>query len=225
MQHGTMRRLTIPGIGFFLSPNHLMKTQPGRVFSSSEHFPFLKTLEQEWTVIRDELLALEETDYQVWPERNLYDREAGWKAFGLRLFGLRQHENCARCPRTTALVEAIPGMTSAGFSRLTPGTAIKPHRGLDLGAYRCHLGLVIPEDCALRVAGETYLWKPGECVVFDDTCMHEVWNRGSSDRIVMILDFHKDPARPHLLGSFLGFLIRTKYRLNAVISRFRKARP
>ncbi len=189
------------------------------VFTTSEQFPFLRALEAEWTVIREELLTLGDREYQVWPETNLYNQTAGWKTFGLRLFGLRLSENCARCPRTTALVEAVPGLLTAGFSRLTPGTAIKPHRGIDLGAFRCHLPLIVPESCGLRVAGETHHWRPGACVVFDDTQMHEAWNASSSDRIVLLFDFQKDPRRAHPLAGLLGFLIRLKYRFRVAWRR------
>ena len=51
------------------------------------------------------------------------------------------------------------GVTTAGFSRLAPGTHIKPHVGYTSEVLRCHLGLIVPPDCALRVGSETRRWE------------------------------------------------------------------
>jgi aspartate beta-hydroxylase len=51
-----------------------------------------------------------------------------------------------------------------------------------------HLPLIIPDDCALRVGGETHVWQTGQCVTFDDTFEHEAWNRSDQTRVVLIFD-------------------------------------
>jgi aspartyl/asparaginyl beta-hydroxylase (cupin superfamily) len=94
------------------------------------------------------------------------------------------------CPRTAALLLThVPGLTTAGFSRLAPGTHIKPHVGWVETVYRLHMGLVVPPDCALRVGAETRRWREGECLIFDDTVEHEAWNRSCEPRVVLLLDF------------------------------------
>src|SRR5439155_5818957 len=40
----------------------------------------------------------------------------GRSTFGLYAFGQKQAANCVLCPRTTELVEAIPGLSMAGYS-------------------------------------------------------------------------------------------------------------
>jgi len=122
-----------------------------------------------------------------WPEKNLY--EDGWKVFGLYAFGKRVEANCALCPATTRLVESVPGMTTAGFSLMAPGTHIRPHEGYTTTVLRCHLGVVVPDGCELRVGDETRAWKNGACMVFDDTFEHEAWNRSDSPRVVLLIDF------------------------------------
>jgi beta-hydroxylase len=112
--------------------------------------------------------------------------------FGLYAFGKRLEDNCRLCPETVRVVETIPGLTTAGFSRLEPGTHIKPHVGYASNVLRCHLGLVIPPDCALRVGTEVRAWQEGKCMVFDDTTEHEAWNRSEQVRIVLLLDFTRD---------------------------------
>jgi aspartate beta-hydroxylase len=52
----------------------------------------------------------------------------------------------------------------------------------------CHLPLIVPEDCALVIGGESRAWREGETVAFDDTYEHEAWNRGSRTRVVLIFD-------------------------------------
>lgn len=167
------------------------------MFFEKANFPFTSQLEASWTKIRDEAAALDLTNYLAWPERFLY--EDGWKVFGLHAFGRKLQANCALCPETTKLVEAIPGLTTAGFSRLEPGTHIKPHVGYTKAVLRCHLGLIVPSQdlCQLRVGAETRSWQSGQTFVFDDTVEHEAWNRADSPRIILLLDF----LRPQLVGS------------------------
>ncbi|MEO6085176.1 MAG: aspartyl/asparaginyl beta-hydroxylase domain-containing protein [Umezawaea sp.] len=92
---------------------------------------------------------------------------------GLVAFGDRVEDALATCPRTAAAVELVPGLTTAGFSRLAPGTRIKPHTGWVTTVYRAHLGLVAPDDgCALRVGDESRTRNEGDVLVFDDTAEH-----------------------------------------------------
>jgi ornithine lipid ester-linked acyl 2-hydroxylase len=98
-------------------------------------------------------------------------------------------KNCRLCPETTKLVETIPGLVTAGFSALAPGTHIAPHTGYPEGVLRCHLGLVIPEDCAIRVRDNTRSWQEGKYLVFDDTWEHEAWNKSDRTRVILLLDF------------------------------------
>ena len=91
-----------------------------------------------------------------------------------------------RCSRKAT----VPGLTTAGFSRLAPGTHIKPHKGWVTTVYRAHLGLVVPDDrCALRVGDESRTWSEGDVLVFDDTAEHEAWNRSDHTRTVLLFDF------------------------------------
>jgi len=161
------------------------------MFLETASFPLTQTLEAHWETIRDELSGLTRGDFMVFPERQLY--ESGWDIYGLYAFGRKLECNCRRCPETTRLVETIPNMTTAGFSRLEPGTHIKSHVGYQDTVLRCHLGLIVPEEgCALRVGPETRTWQEGRCLVFDDTTEHEAWNRSDAVRIVLIIDFAKE---------------------------------
>jgi beta-hydroxylase len=163
------------------------------MFLDPHQYPFTEALEAGWEAVRDELLRLGRESFMVFPERRLYEK--GWDVFSLYAFGRKMDKNCRLCPRTAELVEAIPGMTTAAFSRMEPGTEIKPHVGYQDTVLRCHLALVVPPDgCAIRVGPETRGWQEGKCLVFDDTTDHEAWNRSDSVRVVLIIDFTKPGA-------------------------------
>lgn len=157
------------------------------MFIDTGQFPFASYLEAHWQEIRDEYLALPEEVFQPWVQREMYGK--GWSVYGLHAFGERIEPALATCPKTASHLSQIPGLTTAGFSRLAPGTHIKPHVGWVNSVYRMHLGLVVPEDCALRVGSEVRSWVEGECMIFDDTVEHEAWNKSAQSRVVLLLDF------------------------------------
>jgi beta-hydroxylase len=188
------------------------------VFEDPVHYPFTVDLERNWQIIRDEMIALRSTGFIAWPEKSLYG-ETGWSTFGLYAFGQKQAENCTLCPRTTALVESVPGMSMAGFSRLDPGAHIKPHVGYDeYSRYvlRLHLGLETNQDCGLRVASETRSWAEGKTLIFCDAVEHEAWNRGTTTRTVLLLDFKNPRHRfrflnPGLSVEFADFVEKVRW--------------
>jgi aspartyl/asparaginyl beta-hydroxylase (cupin superfamily) len=172
------------------------------MYQDASKYPFLKVLEENWEAILAEYRAVAaQPEMHAWPEGQLYDGR--WDTFGLYAFGMKQADNCKRCPVTTRVVEQIPGMVMAGFSRLAPGTHIKPHVGYGGWAQyvmRVHLGLVVPENCVMRVGPETRSWTPGKVTVFRDATEHEVWNRGATERVVLLLDFRDPEFRWRLLN-------------------------
>ena len=173
-------------------------------------FPWFAALEREAPAIREELLAAMPRTHRS--ERVFLSDEAerrglaggagtpSWNGFYFWRHGERRAANHALCPRTSAALEALPLVRIRGnapevmFSVLTPGTHILPHRGVTNARVVCHLALVVPEDCALVVGGESRAWREGEAVAFDDTYEHEAWNRGSQTRVVLIADVWN----PHL---------------------------
>jgi aspartyl/asparaginyl beta-hydroxylase (cupin superfamily) len=186
------------------------------MYHDPTQFAFTAVLEQNWRVIRAELDALESAEFIDWPEHSLYG-DRGWTTFGLYAFGQRQPEGCARCPQTEKLARQIPGLTMAGFSRLAPGAHIVPHRGYEGYSghvLRVHLGLHVPDGCTMRVGTETKSWKEGECLVFDDSVEHEVWNRSDRTRTILLCDFLNPLRRrplvlnPKFTPELIGYIER-----------------
>lgn len=159
------------------------------MFYDPTEFPFTADLENQWSAVRREVEAIPSNQIEPWPEKSLYENR--WDVYVLYNFGRKLEKNCARCPETTRLVESIPGLTTAGFSWMAAGTHIIPHHGYTDTVLRCHLGLIVPPGCALRVGDQTRSWQEGKTLIFDDTIMHEAWNRGDSTRVVLLLDFEK----------------------------------
>ncbi|CAN7574591.1 aspartyl/asparaginyl beta-hydroxylase domain-containing protein [Trinickia sp. LjRoot230] len=172
------------------------------MFYGQSVYPFVKNLEDNYPSILSELQNLEKTYFMDWPEKEIYNGK--WTVFGFYKFGQRIAEHCDLCPSTARILENIPGMLTAGFSSLAAGTYLRPHVGYTNQVLRCHLGLVVPENCGIRVGDESRNWKVGEAFVFDDTIEHEAWNRSESTRVVLLLDFKKNLSDtvtfdPHLL--------------------------
>ncbi|PUE37961.1 aspartyl/asparaginyl beta-hydroxylase domain-containing protein [Limnohabitans sp. Hippo4] len=158
-----------------------------RIFESSKRFKFLRSLEENWKLILDEYLSVAQQS-QIWQEQNLHN--GLWETVGLYQFGkwLPQSESC---PITTHFLQQVPDLFLAGFSVLNPNCKIYPHVGYSNEVLRSHLGLICPESAWIEVAGERYIWKPGEVVIFDDNHTHSAANESNSQRVVLIVDFFK----------------------------------
>jgi len=179
---------------------------PVQPFYDPDAFPWVAALEANWRTIRAELdavLAHREAlpNFQdiSTDQYNLTDDDR-WKTFFLYGYGFRSDANCARCPATARLVEAIPGMETAMFSILAPGKRIPPHDGPYKGVLRYHLGLMVPEApverVGIRVGDEIRAWSEGASLVFDDTYEHAAWNDTDETRVVLFVDVVRPLREP-----------------------------
>jgi len=159
------------------------------MFFAPSQFAFTQMLTRHWQAILAECLALPGQEFDAWPETNLYSH--GWDIYGLYVGQQPLLENCIFCPHTAGLLQLVPGLSAAGFSRLAPGAEILPHVGYSDQVLRLHLALRASGDCGIRVGRQVRRWIPGQCLVFDDTVEHQAWNRGDAERLVLLLDFDK----------------------------------
>jgi len=184
---------------------------PSQPFYPRERFPWLAQVEAAFTRVRAEALArladahgLEpflksSSEEQIGHCLGSGDRPPAWDAYFFYRDGKAVAEHLAACPETARLLEAIP-LVRLGrhapelcYSVLRPGTHILPHYGLTNARLTCHLPLWVPGECQLVVGGEAHIWREGRCVVFDDTFLHEGWNRSDASRVVLLLDaWHPD---------------------------------
>jgi beta-hydroxylase len=184
-------------------------------------FRWTADLEKEWRTIRAELEDLVGDLQAVPPLRVMSPDHARiaqhdlWKAFFLYGYGYKVEANCARCPKTTAIIERIPELNSAFFSILLPGTRIESHIGPTKGLVTCHLGLMVPEQdaCIMHLHDREVGWQEGKCLVFDDTYRHEVTHRGDSPRVVLLVQVKRPLRAPgrQIANFFLGGLRRSPF--------------
>jgi aspartyl/asparaginyl beta-hydroxylase (cupin superfamily) len=183
---------------------------PQIAFYEREDFPWAKDLEAQTGAIRKELegvLARQDAfaPYVDAAPAGVRDPSgmagnADWSACFLFKNGKPNPAMIEACPVTMAAMDKLPLAAMPGrgpsilFSALKPGAAIPPHHGFTNTRLICHLPLIVPDGCALRVGSHVRPWREGELMVFDDSFEHEAWNR--SDRLRMILLF--DVWRPEL---------------------------
>jgi aspartyl/asparaginyl beta-hydroxylase (cupin superfamily) len=162
-------------------------------FYPREECPWLGRVEEAWKEIRAEF---EDYHYR-WGrplEENFdpYDLGlSGWKTLNFVTYLRRYHRSCRAFPRTVALLESIPGLTSAFLNKLEPHSHVSPHNGDSNTTYRCHLGLIVPggvEECGLQIGEERRGWQEGEAFAFCDAHRHWVWNDTDRDRVVLVFD-------------------------------------
>lgn len=183
-------------------------------FYEREDFSWVAELERHTTAIRDELCAvLRSADrfapyMQGSPDRPVFNtngllNDPAWSACHLIQGGEEVAANAALCPGTMSVLRQLPLCRIKGrtptvlFSLLRPGAHIPPHHGFINTRLVCHLPLIVPPGCALRVGNETRPWREGEVLIFDDTIEHEAWNRSAQLRVVLLFDIW----RPELTGT------------------------
>jgi aspartate beta-hydroxylase len=176
-----------------------------RQYFEREEFGWATELEAATTDIGRELAALldEGADFSPYvedspdrPQRDFHglNNSRAWTALYLWKHGTPVHEMAERCPATTAALAKVPlsrigsRTPSVFFSRLEPGAHIPPHTGMLNSRLICHLPLIVPPGCWLRVGNEVREWEEGKLLIFDDSIEHEARNPTDEVRIVLIFD-------------------------------------
>jgi aspartyl/asparaginyl beta-hydroxylase (cupin superfamily)/Tfp pilus assembly protein PilF len=174
-------------------------------FYERQSFSWVQSLEQKTDAIRAELGAIlatgagfepyvqSETDRPNFDPRGLLNN-SDWSACYLIRSGVEERETAARCPITMAALRDVPMCRMEGrtpsvlFSLLRPGAHIPPHHGFTNVRLICHLPLIVPGKCALRVGNETREWRERELLIFDDSIEHEAWNSSNELRVILLFD-------------------------------------
>lgn len=117
-----------------------------------------------------------------------------WSAFHLFRRGQPIAEHADRCSATMAALANVPLPRIAGrspmalFSVLHPATHIPPHNGMINTRLICHLPLIVPPRCRLRVGNQVRAVEQGRAMIFDDSIEHEAWNESDSTRVVLLFE-------------------------------------
>lgn len=177
---------------------------PQQAWYSPAQFPWAAELEREAGEMRSEIeqVLADEQGLEPYVQEQA-DRasrghsllnDASWSAFHLWKDGELVGENAARCPRIMKLLERPPIPKINGrspmalVSILKPKTHIPPHTGMLNTRLICHIPLLVPRGCRLRVGCETREVVEGQAMIFDDSIEHEAWNDGDSVRAVLLFE-------------------------------------
>lgn len=185
---------------------YLFSRTPRSAFTDPREFPELQVLSDNWQLIRQEALRLNEqgairaADGHIDMGFNSFFR-TGWKRFYLSWYGQDMPSAEAACPRTVALLKGIPSVKAAMFASLPPGATLVRHRDPYAGSLRYHLGLATPNDpdCYIEVDGHRHHWRDGQAVMFDETYIHHAANGTQQQRVILFCDVERPlwfaPAR------------------------------
>ena len=186
--------------------NYFFPDLPQIQFYDRERFPWLDRIEAATEDIKAELRSVLADTMPAFvpyvqqvpgrPRRDLrgLDADPSWSAFYMWKDGEINLDNAGRCPKTLSALADVPQVwmrqrsPSVLFSLLRPGAHIPPHTGRTNTRLICHLPLIVPPDCALRVGNDTRTPVEGKAWVFDDTIEHEAWNRSDAIRVILLFE-------------------------------------
>jgi beta-hydroxylase len=177
---------------------YLFSRAPATAYLDPQRFKELEVLQQNWQVIREEALKLNDEGHIKAAATyndigfNSFFR-TGWKRFYLKWYGNDLASAQALCPKTVELLAGIPTVKAAMFASLPPGSRLVRHRDPYAGSLRYHLGLVTPNSpaCYIEVDGQRYHWKDGEAVMFDETYIHHAENTTDHQRVILFCDVER----------------------------------
>ena len=201
----------------FLAPYNVLMYLFSRVSAKpildAGEFAESAILRDHWETLRDEGLMLLKQGYIKAPIKN---NDIGFNSFfkqGWTRFYVKWYDEIlpsarSLCPKTTQLAEDMRDVRAVMFVVLPGNSRLNPHRDPFAGSLRYHLGLVTPnsDDCRLFVDDETYSWRDGKDVLFDETYIHWVENKTDRYRLILFCDVDR-PVK-----------VKFVQRLNRVVS-------
>jgi aspartate beta-hydroxylase len=175
-------------------------------------FPEARRFVDVWPQLRDEAVRVAEDLRRVPRFHELMPEQADisasddrdWRLLVLKAYGVPVRPNLERCPVLAATVSSVPDVLSAALSFLSPGKHVPEHRGPFRGVIRFYMGLSVPTSAdgrpaaVLTIDGHEYRVGDGECLLWDDTFAHEVWNHSDDTRIALLLDVRRRGMPPDM---------------------------
>ena len=195
--------------------SYLFSAVPERPYLDLDQIPSLEQLTKNWEVIKHEakaLLAQEaikgSTRYDDIGFNSFFRR--GWGRYYLKWYGTFLPSAELSCPKTVALLQGLPEVNAAMFAFLPAGSQLMPHRDPYAGSLRYHLGLITPNNdlCQIIVDGESYGWRDGEAILFDETYLHWAKNKTDRDRLILLCDVSR-PLRSRIAAALLNWFGQT----------------
>jgi aspartyl/asparaginyl beta-hydroxylase (cupin superfamily) len=169
-----------------------------RPWHRCELFEFTDVFRENLSSIKSEYanVSRKKSDYDDGGKDEHKLHKGGWDWHSYIQKGKKNDNFRDHCPKTCEILDSIPGLMTnipfayTFFSTLHPNASISAHTGPCNLRLRCHFPIHVPKgEMGLRVAGETKVWEEGEPLIFDDSFVHDAWNRSDSERVVLLFDF------------------------------------
>lgn len=209
--------------------------EPTAVFNR-ENYNWCMQLESEFESIRDEFLRLwndpdttgipyiEAGSSQLEQSWQPLIGSNNWESFHLYKGTESFTENITKVPKTHEALQAVPLLRTNDtprevvFSVLKEQQHIPPHYGLANTDMTVHLPLLNLEDCAIKVRDQVYPWEEGKLFLFDDSFIHESWNKGSKPRVTLLFStWHPDLTEDEQNAITLSFAQRDAWNATRAI--------
>ncbi len=160
-------------------------------------------------------------DFKWVPHYNTYGYTGSWTSAALVSSGgkadaiyalpdekapLLETEILEACPYFKEVLQNLQfPLASARLLCLAPGAAIKPHRdhclGYEDGVFRIHIPIQTNTEVEFILNKERINMKPGECWYIDANFEHSVANRGTEERIHLVIDGERNAWTDRLFFS------------------------
>lgn len=177
---------------------------PNQQFYHTAMFDWVRELEAAAPAMRAEAEAVlaagqgltpyVEADYSRPNKGHSLLDNSDWSAFYFLKSGEPVDENVARCPVTASALKGPPIPHIAGrspmalYSVLKAKTHIPPHCGMLNTRLICHIPLIVPQNCRLRVGNDVRQVEFGKALIFDDSIEHEAWNDSDETRLILLFE-------------------------------------
>lgn len=188
-------------------------------------FSELDEIKKNWQVIREEALSLRKLqhfDTTNKPGSSAYYDigfrtffKYGWSKFYLKWYGYTHESAKQLCPNTVKVLEKIPSVNGAMFSLLPAGSQLTRHLDPLACSMRYHLGLATPnsDQCFINIDDQSYSWRDGDALLFDETYIHYAKNDADQDRLILMCDVERPM---NFIGRWINFLYKGLARLTVV---------
>lgn len=153
----------------------------------------LDKIQEEWMSYRDKNKSGTPID-ELSKDQISLNEDKKWKSLFLYGYTFFNQKEVNHFPITTELIKKnTDKITLVMFSTTEAGKHIPAHKGNNQGVLRLQIGIDIsePEKCLLRVEDKNIYLREKDFFIFDDTFEHELINKSSSERTVLIIDYYK----------------------------------
>lgn len=128
------------------------------------------------------------------------------QAFPISGMAVIETEILQQCPYFKEVIDSFQfPKTTARLMRLQAGAVIKPHTdyclGYEDGVFRIHIPVVTNPDVEFIIAGKRVIMEEGTCWYINANKEHSVANRGTEDRVHLVIDGQRNAWTDELFFS------------------------